>query len=190
LGHLNLGAFAVKKNSNSDLPQARKPYTPRATQNRILEEHLNGKSIRKIAKMTGLDRGTVSRTLSQRELVEIVEEQRSRLFEMIPEAVSVMGSTLRSNDERLAASVAITMTKGTGILPKNIEMPEPERDRQRDQDAVMGQIIQMGMTKAVRYGTRLPDSLIEALRSVKETLEAYEAHNPRAAIASPDTSEF
>jgi hypothetical protein len=91
----------VKTPSKSDPPQARKPYTPQATQNRILMEHLNGKSNRQIAKITGRYRGTVSRILAQRDMVEIIEEQRSRLVEMAPKVVSVIGRTLDSSDRGL-----------------------------------------------------------------------------------------
>ena len=129
MGHLNLGVIAVKTPSKSDPPQARKPYTPQATQNSILEEHLNGKSNRQIAKITGRDRGTVSRILSQRDMVEIIEKQRSRLFEMTSKAVSVIERTLDSKNQRIAAPVAIKIAEATGILRKCIEVPEPERDR-------------------------------------------------------------
>ena len=174
------------KRTKSDPPQARKPYTPPATQNRILEEHLNGRSNRQIAKMIGLDRGTVSRTLSLPEMVEIIEEQRSRLFEEAsPKVVSVFLRALDSDDLRIAAPVAMKLGDRMGILGKGIEVPQPERDRQLVQDAVLGQIKRVAMIKAVRYGTDLDDSVIEELRFAKKVLEAYEARHPGAAVAPP-----
>ncbi len=60
----------MKTPSKSDPSRTRKPYTPQATQNRMLEEHLNGKSYRQIGRITGRYRETVSRILSQRDMVE------------------------------------------------------------------------------------------------------------------------
>jgi len=140
--------------------------------------------------MIGLDRGTVSRTLSLREMVEIIEKQRSRLFEEAsPKVVSATLKFLDSDDLRIAPFV-LELGDRMGIIPKRPLAAEPERDRQLVQDAFLGQIKRVAMIKAVRYGTDLDDSVIEELRFAKKFLEPYEARHPGAAVAPPGTSEF
>jgi len=140
--------------------------------------------------MIGLDRGTVSRILSLPEMVEIIEEQRSRLFEMAPKAVSVIERTLDSNNPRIAASVAIKIAETTGIMRKGIEMPEPERDRERDRAAALGYATELVMGKSVRFSMPLTPRQIEDWRCVldyvEKILEASEAGGPGAALASTE----
>jgi len=125
-------------------------------------------------------------------MVQIIAEQRSLLVEMLPTAVSVMGKTLRSNDERLAASVATTIVKASGILDKPTAMPEPEVDRERRRDAALGQLVRMATNKAARYSIDLADSLIEQLRWIQnyatDVLETYDARG-RGALGFTDDRE-
>ena len=178
------------KRTKSDPPQARKPYTPPATQNRIFEEHLNGKSNRQIAKMIGLDRGTVSRILSLPEMVEIIEEQRSRLFEEAsPKVVSATLKFLDSDDLRIAPFV-LELGDRMGIIPKRPLAAEPERDRERDRAAALGYATELVMGKSVRFSMPLTPRQIEDWRCVldyvEKILEASEAGGPGAALASTE----
>ncbi len=162
---------------------ARKPYTPQAVQNRVLEEHLSGKSNRKIAKITGRDRGIVSRILSQPDIVEFRNKQWSRLFQMAPKSVSVMKLALKSDDLRLAVPVAIKVAEATGILPKDkkaIELPQPERDTESGVNAVMGQMLRVTIDKSSQYSTPIPASIIEQLPWMISYLKkALEDHQNR-----------
>ncbi len=65
-----------------DSPRERNLYTPQPVQARVIERNLAGASNREIAREEGLDRETVHRILSQRELVEVLAENQSRLLRL------------------------------------------------------------------------------------------------------------
>jgi len=104
--------YEVKTESGSD----RELYTPQPVQTRVVERHLDGASNRQIAKEEGLDRETVSRILSQRELVELKAAQQSRLQCMVSRALSVFEEALASPDARLAVAIATKILEGTGVI--------------------------------------------------------------------------
>ncbi len=94
----------------------RGPYTPQPVQARVIERHLDGASNRQIAKEVGLDRETVSRILSQRELAELRAQQQSQLQRLVSKALQVYEKLLDSPDDRLAAATATKILEGTGIM--------------------------------------------------------------------------
>src|SRR5258706_7521575 len=96
--------------SNRDL------YTPKPVQARVIERHLDGASHRQIAKEEGLDRETVSRILSQRELVEMRAEQQSQLQRLASRALQIYQEALDSPDIRLAVATATKILEGTAVL--------------------------------------------------------------------------
>ena len=85
-------------------------------QARVIERHLDGASHRRIAKEEGLDRETVSRILSQRELVEMRAQQQSQLQRLASRALKVFEEALDSPDIRLATATAAKILEGTAIL--------------------------------------------------------------------------
>jgi transposase len=94
----------------------RELYTPQPVQARVVERHLDGASNRQIAKEEGLDRETVSRILSQRELVEMRAAQQSQLQRLVSKALKVYEELLDSPDARLAAATATKILEGTGVM--------------------------------------------------------------------------
>ena len=94
----------------------RELYTPQPVQARVIERHLDGASNRKIAKEEGLDRETVSRILSQRELLELRAAQQSQLQRLVSKALKVYEELLDSPDARLAAATATKILEGTAIM--------------------------------------------------------------------------
>ena len=104
--------YEVKNEPGSN----RKPYTPQPVQARVIERHLDGASNRQIAKEEGLDRETVSRILSQRELIEMRAEQQSHLQRLVSKALQVFEEALDSPDVRLAAAIATKILEGTAVM--------------------------------------------------------------------------
>ena len=106
----------VKNQIATDSESCRELYTARPVQARVIERHLDGASNRQIAKEEGLDRDTVSRILSQRELVEMRAEQQSRLQCLASKALLVFEEALSSPDARLAVAIATKILEGTGVM--------------------------------------------------------------------------
>ena len=93
-------------------------HTPKPKQTRVIARHLNGESNRKIAREERIDRETVSRILSQKELVIMLAEQQSRLLRLAPKALDVYEEALSSDDLGLATVTATKVLEGTGVLNK------------------------------------------------------------------------
>ena|ERR1700676_3289611 len=98
---------------------AKRPlYTPEVVQSRVIERSLEGASNREIAREEGIDRETVTRILSQRELVEMRAEHQSRLERLVSKALDVYEETLGCKDAQLAAATATKILEGTGVMDK------------------------------------------------------------------------
>jgi hypothetical protein len=93
-------------------------YTPKPTQTRVIARHLNGESNRRIAREEGIDRETVSRILSQKELVTMLAEQQSRLLRMGSKAMDVYEEALDSENLGIAVATATKILEGAGVLNK------------------------------------------------------------------------
>ena len=87
-------------------------------QARVIERHLEGASNREIGAEEGIDRATVTRILSQRELVEMRAEQQSWLQRLVSKALVVYDKSLDSADPHLAAATATKILEGTGVMDK------------------------------------------------------------------------
>jgi hypothetical protein len=96
----------------------REPYTPRPKQTQVIARHLAGESNRRIAREEGIDRETVSRILSQKELVTMLAEQQSRLLRMGSKAMDVYEEALDSENLGIAVATATKILEGTGVLNK------------------------------------------------------------------------
>ena len=93
-------------------------YTPKPKQTQVIARHLNGESNRRIAREEGIDRETVSRILSQKELVTMLAEQQSRLLRMGSKAMDVYEEALDSDNLGMAVATATKILEGTGVLNK------------------------------------------------------------------------
>jgi hypothetical protein len=62
-------------------------YTPGPVRNRVVARHINGESNRRIAAAEGIDRVTVSKILSQKEILVMKAQSQTLLFGMVPEAI-------------------------------------------------------------------------------------------------------
>ena len=97
---------------------ARELYTPQPVQARVIARHLEGVSNRQIAREESLDRDTVTRILSQRELVEMRAEQQSHLQRLVSKALKVYEEVLDSDDAQLAVATATKILEGAGVMDK------------------------------------------------------------------------
>jgi hypothetical protein len=138
----------------------RELYTPPPVRSRVIARHLNGQSNRRIAREEGIDSQTVSRILSQREVVDLIAQYQTRLLEMIPKAVGVYDEALSSGDLRIAAATATKLLEGFQVLPKDgIELPTPEPDRQQRKLIFLGQMLEMLLYKKQHYCLTLTPEL-------------------------------
>ena len=58
---------------------------------RVIEHHVNGESNREIAGQEGIGRDTVGPILSQQEVVQKIAQCRTRLLDLVPQAINVYG---------------------------------------------------------------------------------------------------
>jgi hypothetical protein len=146
----------------------RELYTPPPVRSRVIARHVNGQSNRRIAREEGIDSQTVSRILSQREVVDLIAQYQTRLLEMLPKAVGVYDEALSSGDLRIAAGTATKLLEGFKVLPKDgIELPTPESDRQQRKLIFLGQMLETLLYKKQHHGLALPpefDGLEEEAR--------------------------
>jgi hypothetical protein len=80
----------------------RVPYIPAPFRKSALARHISGESNRCIALKERIDRSTVSRILSQKEVVQKIARYQSRVLDIVPEAIRVVEAALSSPDERIA----------------------------------------------------------------------------------------
>jgi ribosomal protein S13 len=152
-------------------PKKRGFYTPDPVRSRIIARSIGGQSNREIATEEGIDRDTVSRVLSQDEVVEMKNSYRSRLLEMVPQAISVYEQLLNSKDERVRATAATKLLEGLQVFPKGGVWPEQsvaEQDHEQRKRLLLGRMMEMMLYKGQRYGIPLPvefDELKSADRS-------------------------
>src|SRR5664280_3089158 len=91
-------------------------YIPAPVRKRVVGLHVAGESNRCIAITEGIDRGTVSRILSQKEVVQRIARYQTRVFDILPKALSVVEAALSSPNERIRLQVAVRVLEGTGVL--------------------------------------------------------------------------
>jgi hypothetical protein len=153
-------------------PKERGPYTPKPVQGRIITRHLTGQSNRRIAREEGIDRKTVDRILTQREVVEMIAQYRQRLLSLIPKAIDFYEDALSSDDERIGFAVAAKLLGAFHVMPWGDE-PVGKVDDQASTPTeetrirVLGKMTAMMFDKSDHYGTPLPPPLPQ-LRAAAE----------------------
>jgi hypothetical protein len=103
-------------NNSQKKPKERRSYIAAPVRERVLARYIAGESKRRIATTEQIDRGTVSRILSQKEIVEKLAECQSRVLDILPKAISVLKASLSSPDERIRMQAATKILEGTGVL--------------------------------------------------------------------------
>jgi hypothetical protein len=77
---------------------------------------MKGESNREIAREEKIDRATVGRILSQKEVVQTMAEQQSRLLSLGNRAIGVFEEALDCEDLGIAAATATKILEGTGVM--------------------------------------------------------------------------
>jgi hypothetical protein len=163
--------------SRQNRPKEAKLYTPEPVQARVIARHVNGESNRQIASKEGIDRETVGKILSQREAVEMIARQRSRLQRMGDKALDVVEQALAGDDPRLTVAVAMKIVEH--VLPKgsieetlklaNKTSPEAEgKDRRL---SFIAQIIDGTFIKAEMFGHPLHPKLEQVKQELDRRME-------------------
>jgi hypothetical protein len=145
-------------------------------QGRVITRRLGGQSIRRIAREEGIDRKTVDRILTQREVVEMIAQYRQRLLSLVPEAIDVYRDALSSDDERIRVTVANKLVEGLQVMPRGgsgqiadmaNQASSSPLEEVRGRYAVAAQVMAMMMEKSDTYGFPLPEPLAK-LRAAAE----------------------
>jgi hypothetical protein len=143
-------------------PKKRELYTAEPVRGRVLARHMGGQSNRRIATEERIDRDTVSRILSQREVVQMIAQYQSRLLSMVPKAIAAFDAALESDDERVRLAAATKLLEGLQVLQRGGIEKALETgaafDRQRNEQRwqVLGQITDMLLQKNQQFGVPLP----------------------------------
>jgi hypothetical protein len=146
-------------------------------QGRVIVRRLAGQSKRRIAREEGVDRKTVGRILTRREVVEMIAQYQQRLLSMVPEAMDVYRDALSSGNERIRLMAATKVVEGTQVMPRGgsgqiADMADqassspPEEVHGNYQ--VLGQLVAMMMEKGDTYDIPLPERLVQ----MREAAEA------------------
>jgi hypothetical protein len=142
-------------------------YTPAPVQARVITRHMSGQSNRRIAREERIDPETVGRILSQQEVAQRIAQYQTRLFNLVPTAISVYEDALNSDDLPLATATATKLLEGTHVLSKggieetlNIaSKASPEAEREQKKLLVYGQMIDMVIQKNKNFDLGLPPEI-------------------------------
>jgi hypothetical protein len=164
-------------------PKKRGPYTPAPVRSRVIARHINGQSNRDIAIVEGIDRDTVGRILSQREVVQMIAQHQARLLRMVPKAIEVYDKALESDDERVRVAAATKVLEGLQVFHKGgIEQTmeiahraSPEAAREQQRLLLLGGLTSMTLEKSHRFDLPLPTDLVKVEQEARELLDAVNA---------------
>ena len=161
-------------------PKERGPYKPEPVQGRVIARHLTGQSNRRIADEEGIDRKTVGRILTRREVVERIAQYQQRLLSMVPEAMHVYRDALSSEDERIRLMVATKLLESVQVMPRggsgqiadmaDQASPAPP-DELHGHYKVLADLMAMAMEKADTHGTPLPEAFAQLREAAEATLK-------------------
>jgi hypothetical protein len=152
-------------------PSGRVPYIPAPVRKRVLARHISGESNLCIAIKERIDRGTVGRILSQKEVVRKIARYQSRVLEIVPEAIRVIEAALSSRDERIRVQAAIKVLEGTSVLNRGgieqtIEIAHQASsptNRREGVHRILSDIIAMTIQKHYDFDIPLPEKIARFL---------------------------
>jgi hypothetical protein len=113
-----------QKQSKYKRPYKDKPYTSSIKRAEVVGLHLAHKTRTEIATLTGLNRQTVSRILSQSEVEALLQTYRSHVLQMIPDALAGLHVLIRELDRQ----AIIETLYGAKVFTerKELEVSHPE----------------------------------------------------------------
>jgi hypothetical protein len=161
----------IAAKSRQSKPTRRGSYIPAPVRKRVVGLHVAGESNRCIAITEGIDRGTVSRILSQKEVVQRIARYQATILAIVPKAIRVVEAALSSPDQRIRMQAAVKVLEGTGVLNRGgieqaiaiaSQASSPTHGDERVH-AILGQIIEMTIRKHQTHNIALPDEMIRLL---------------------------
>jgi hypothetical protein len=96
--------------------------TKAARNQKILIDAANGATNADIVEKYGLSRQHVTRILNSDEMKAIVKRGESQIHAMVDKALKVIERALDSVDEKLAAEIAVRITKSVGALKDKVDV--------------------------------------------------------------------
>src|SRR5207244_2894854 len=128
---------------------------------------------RGIARKRGMDRKTVGRIVTQREVVERIAQYRQQLLSLVPKAIDVYDKALLSDDERIRVAVATKLVEGLQVMPRGNGQIGEMADRlappaEDHYQRVFGEMMKMVLEKSDRLDLPLPGPVAH----LKEMAEA------------------
>jgi hypothetical protein len=163
--------------SRQNRPKEAKLYTPEPVQARVIARYVNGESNRQIATEEKIDRGTVSKILSQQEALQMIARQRCRLQSMADKALDVVEQALNGDDPRLALPVAMKIVEN--VLPKGgieetisiANKASPEVAAEERMTLMLGQITRGSLEKSMIYKQPLSPKMEELVEHLHRGIE-------------------
>lgn len=136
--------------------QKRGLYTSPAKQARVIGAYFAGKSRLAIARDEHMNRGTVCRILSQAQVVELIEQYRQQLLELVPFCILALKDKLVTRGGKVRRDVdwhlLIEILKGTQVfVRREVREQEVPVDRYADwTDDELESFIATGQRPATR----------------------------------------
>lgn len=87
----------------------------------VAQSKLAGKSYREIAKIHGIDPGTVSRILQNADIKDIIETGTKQIVAMVPKAIDNYREFLVDEDKKIKLSATQDVAKMTGLSPSHTQ---------------------------------------------------------------------
>src|SRR5262245_57988116 len=104
-------------------------HTPVPVQDRVIQRYVAGESQREIARNESLDRATVSRILSLREVFEHHALHESRLLAASDRAMQTMENLMRDPDSRVALAASAKVLDSIANLKANLSRKDQDEVR-------------------------------------------------------------
>jgi hypothetical protein len=157
-----------------NLPKQRGLYTPSPVRDRVIARHISGESNRRIASEEGIDRETVGRILSQKEVALMKGQSQALLFSLVPEAIKALGEVFRSDDLRLKAAIGMKLLECLQVFPNRGEHLTPQPDPEERRLLILGGLVDMGLKKCKKYNLPRPPGVDGLEEEVQKRLEGVE----------------
>ena len=137
-------------------------YVPESQRLRILQRHISGESIRKIARAEGRCRETVPRVVHSEEAEEYIARRREEFVGLADDAIAAVREGLRSAKD--GAWLAWEILKALGIVPSDAssssDVVHAEQPRSTEEEQVRAYVERLALIAIDRnkcYGTELPE---------------------------------
>ena len=141
----------------------------------MIARHINGESNRRIAAAEGIDRETVGKILSQKEILLMKAQSQAQLFGMVPEAIGTFAGVFGSDDLRLKMATAMKLLDVLRVFPSPDQQKSQEEEREQQKLVNLGRMFEMMLYKSEHYGIELPPDLASVEPEARKLIAEAEA---------------